>query len=243
RDTVFAAVSRGPVGQMRAFKARMGWTFPWYSSRRSDFNYDFHVSFDEARAPIEYNNRAPQAAAPFGARRTAQAPAAPINAAPPADAATSHRPVGGRSRHDRMLAATSSPSDKAPAATHALADPGAPAGRCSAASAPSPKARSRAPSARPKTRTARSSAGAPTHGRARTARGGGRPRRPGRRGQAERYPPGRYGRGTAPQQRRDGHRCRGRFLSRTPVQARPDTDGHRMILARLPSPLLPPLGG
>jgi predicted dithiol-disulfide oxidoreductase (DUF899 family) len=55
RDTVFAAVSRGPVDQMRAFKARMGWTFPWYSSRRSDFNYDFHVSFDETRAPIEYN--------------------------------------------------------------------------------------------------------------------------------------------------------------------------------------------
>jgi predicted dithiol-disulfide oxidoreductase (DUF899 family) len=55
RDTVFAAVSRGPVEQMRAFKARMGWTFPWYSSRHSDFNYDFHVSFDETRAPIEYN--------------------------------------------------------------------------------------------------------------------------------------------------------------------------------------------
>src|SRR5262249_43776430 len=133
RDTVFAAVSRGPVGQMRAFKARMGWTFPWYSSRRSDFNYDFHVSFDEARAPIEYNNRAPQAAAPFGAGRTAQAPAVPIKAAPPADAATSHRPVGGRSRHDRMLAATSSASDNAPAAAHALADPGEPGGRSRAA--------------------------------------------------------------------------------------------------------------
>lgn len=57
RDTAFAAVSRGPVDQMRAFKARMGWTFPWYSSRRSDFNYDFHASFDESRAPIEYNYR------------------------------------------------------------------------------------------------------------------------------------------------------------------------------------------
>jgi predicted dithiol-disulfide oxidoreductase (DUF899 family) len=55
RDTAFAAVSRGPVGQMRAFQARMGWTFPWYSSRRSDFSYDFHASFDESRAPIEYN--------------------------------------------------------------------------------------------------------------------------------------------------------------------------------------------
>jgi predicted dithiol-disulfide oxidoreductase (DUF899 family) len=36
-------------------KARMGWTFPWYSSHGSDFNYDFHVSFDESIAPIEYN--------------------------------------------------------------------------------------------------------------------------------------------------------------------------------------------
>jgi len=40
---------------MEAFKARMGWTFPWYSSQGSDFNYDFHVSFDESVAPIEYN--------------------------------------------------------------------------------------------------------------------------------------------------------------------------------------------
>lgn len=57
RDTAFAAVSRGPVEQMRAFKARMGWRFPWYSAHRSDFNYDFHASFDESRAPIEYNYR------------------------------------------------------------------------------------------------------------------------------------------------------------------------------------------
>ncbi len=55
RETTFAAVSRGPLEKMEAFKARMGWTFPWYSSQGSDFNYDFHVSFDESVAPIEYN--------------------------------------------------------------------------------------------------------------------------------------------------------------------------------------------
>ena len=33
----------------------MGWTFPWYSSFGSDFNYDFHVTHDEAVAPVEYN--------------------------------------------------------------------------------------------------------------------------------------------------------------------------------------------
>jgi len=55
RDTTYVAVSRGPLDEIEAHKARMGWTFPWVSSRRSDFNYDFHVSFDESIAPIEYN--------------------------------------------------------------------------------------------------------------------------------------------------------------------------------------------
>jgi predicted dithiol-disulfide oxidoreductase (DUF899 family) len=32
---------------MRAFRARMGWTFPWYSSRRSDFSYDHHDEYDD----------------------------------------------------------------------------------------------------------------------------------------------------------------------------------------------------
>lgn len=57
RDTTFAAISRGPLDLMRGFKRRMEWSFPWYSSRRSDFNYDFHVTFDERRAPIEYDYR------------------------------------------------------------------------------------------------------------------------------------------------------------------------------------------
>jgi predicted dithiol-disulfide oxidoreductase (DUF899 family) len=33
----------------------MGWQVPWYSSADSDFNYDFHVSFDEGKLPLEYN--------------------------------------------------------------------------------------------------------------------------------------------------------------------------------------------
>ncbi len=37
------------------FRSRMSWTLPWYSSYGSDFNYDFHVSNDEAIAPVEYN--------------------------------------------------------------------------------------------------------------------------------------------------------------------------------------------
>jgi predicted dithiol-disulfide oxidoreductase (DUF899 family) len=35
----------------------MGWTVPWYSSFGSDFNYDFHVTTDEAAAPVAYNSQ------------------------------------------------------------------------------------------------------------------------------------------------------------------------------------------
>jgi predicted dithiol-disulfide oxidoreductase (DUF899 family) len=35
----------------------MGWTIPWYCSFGSDFNYDFHVTLDQAVAPVEYNYR------------------------------------------------------------------------------------------------------------------------------------------------------------------------------------------
>jgi predicted dithiol-disulfide oxidoreductase (DUF899 family) len=57
RDTTMAVVSRAPLDKIQPFKERMGWTFPWYSSYGSDFNYDFHVTLDEAVAPVEYNYR------------------------------------------------------------------------------------------------------------------------------------------------------------------------------------------
>jgi predicted dithiol-disulfide oxidoreductase (DUF899 family) len=57
RDTTMAVVSRAPLAKIQPFKARMGWTFPWYSSYGSDFNYDFHVTLDESVAPVEYNYR------------------------------------------------------------------------------------------------------------------------------------------------------------------------------------------
>ncbi|HYI94423.1 MAG TPA: DUF899 domain-containing protein [Bryobacteraceae bacterium] len=57
RDTSLVLVSRAPITKIAPFKARMGWTVPWYSSFGSDFNYDFHVTQDEAIAPIEYNYR------------------------------------------------------------------------------------------------------------------------------------------------------------------------------------------
>lgn len=41
RDTTLSVVSRAPFSKIRRFKARMGWTVPWYSSAGSDFNKDF----------------------------------------------------------------------------------------------------------------------------------------------------------------------------------------------------------
>lgn len=55
RDTAFAVVSRAPIGKITAFKRRMGWTFPWVSSTDSSFNFDFHVTLDEAVGSAEYN--------------------------------------------------------------------------------------------------------------------------------------------------------------------------------------------
>jgi predicted dithiol-disulfide oxidoreductase (DUF899 family) len=57
RATTFACVSRGRPASIAAFKARMGWTFPWWSSHGSDFNHDFHVTLDETKVPFEYNYR------------------------------------------------------------------------------------------------------------------------------------------------------------------------------------------
>jgi predicted dithiol-disulfide oxidoreductase (DUF899 family) len=57
RDTTFVYVSRAPIEKIEAYKAKKGWTFPWYSSYGSDFNYDFDVTLDESVKPIVYNYR------------------------------------------------------------------------------------------------------------------------------------------------------------------------------------------
>jgi predicted dithiol-disulfide oxidoreductase (DUF899 family) len=41
RDTSLVLVSLAPYPKLAAFKERMGWEFPWYSSEGSDFNKDF----------------------------------------------------------------------------------------------------------------------------------------------------------------------------------------------------------
>jgi predicted dithiol-disulfide oxidoreductase (DUF899 family) len=57
KDVTFVAISRAPLAKIDETRKAKGWTFPWYSSEGSDFNYDFHVTLDEAKAPIEYNFR------------------------------------------------------------------------------------------------------------------------------------------------------------------------------------------
>jgi predicted dithiol-disulfide oxidoreductase (DUF899 family) len=57
RETTLAYVSRAPLDKIERYKTKKGWTFPWYSSHGSDFNYDFHVTLDESVAPVEYNYR------------------------------------------------------------------------------------------------------------------------------------------------------------------------------------------
>jgi predicted dithiol-disulfide oxidoreductase (DUF899 family) len=60
RDITMAAVSRAPYPTLAAYSKRMGWSFPWYSSVGSDFNFDYGVSFTPeqlAAGEAEYNYR------------------------------------------------------------------------------------------------------------------------------------------------------------------------------------------
>ena len=57
-DVTLSAVSRAPLAKLQAYKRRMGWTFPWASSRDGDFNFDFNVSLTEEQqrdGSAEYN--------------------------------------------------------------------------------------------------------------------------------------------------------------------------------------------
>jgi predicted dithiol-disulfide oxidoreductase (DUF899 family) len=58
RDVTLAVVSHAPYAEIEAFRKRMGWRFPWYSSFASDFNYDYQVSLtpeERGQAKVYYN--------------------------------------------------------------------------------------------------------------------------------------------------------------------------------------------
>ncbi len=57
RNTTFALISRAPFAKLETYRQQRDWKRLWFSSFGSDFNYDFHVTFDEKVRPAEYNYR------------------------------------------------------------------------------------------------------------------------------------------------------------------------------------------
>ncbi|MEY2434654.1 MAG: hypothetical protein QOC92_4379 [Acidimicrobiaceae bacterium] len=57
RDTTLVVISRGPINEIERYKKTRGWTFPFFSSFGSDFNYDFNVTIDASVTPIMWNYR------------------------------------------------------------------------------------------------------------------------------------------------------------------------------------------
>ncbi|MGH3724105.1 MAG: DUF899 domain-containing protein [Mycobacterium sp.] len=55
KGVTMACVSRAPYPSIARYRDEHGWTFPWYSTNDGDFSYDFHVTLDPSRAPVEYN--------------------------------------------------------------------------------------------------------------------------------------------------------------------------------------------
>src|SRR5438105_2456889 len=53
RDTTMIAISRAPFKKLEAFKKRMGWSFKWVSSAKTDFNFDYQVSFTREEVAAE----------------------------------------------------------------------------------------------------------------------------------------------------------------------------------------------
>jgi len=58
-DVTLVAESIAPLEEIRGYKQRMGWRFPWVSSLGTDFKYDFGAAFtdEQQRNGAEYNFR------------------------------------------------------------------------------------------------------------------------------------------------------------------------------------------
>jgi len=54
-DVSFACIARAPLASITRYKNAHGWTFPFFSSHGNDFNYDFHVTLEASKGPLEYN--------------------------------------------------------------------------------------------------------------------------------------------------------------------------------------------
>jgi predicted dithiol-disulfide oxidoreductase (DUF899 family) len=49
RDVTFAFASQAPLEKLQAYKRRMGWSIPWVSTARTDFNFDLGFSSSEGQ--------------------------------------------------------------------------------------------------------------------------------------------------------------------------------------------------
>jgi predicted dithiol-disulfide oxidoreductase (DUF899 family) len=63
RDVTLVAISRAPLEKLTGYAKRFGWTFDWYSAGRTDFNFDFDVSFDPSRGGQPTYNYQPKTSA------------------------------------------------------------------------------------------------------------------------------------------------------------------------------------
>ena len=69
-DVTLLCASRAPLEKLRAYKRRMGWSFPWVSSHENDFNLDFALfTEEERRSGTGYN---------FGSSRRTNLRIAPV---------------------------------------------------------------------------------------------------------------------------------------------------------------------
>lgn len=57
RNSTFVVISRAPLDKLQTYKEKHGWEVNWVSAGDGDFNYDFHATLDESRAPIDWNYR------------------------------------------------------------------------------------------------------------------------------------------------------------------------------------------
>ena len=48
RDVAFALVSRAPLPKLEAYRRRMGWDLPWYSSHDTTFNWDLGATVGDS---------------------------------------------------------------------------------------------------------------------------------------------------------------------------------------------------
>jgi predicted dithiol-disulfide oxidoreductase (DUF899 family) len=47
RDVTLLCFSRAPLEKLKAYRQRMGWSFPWVSTYENDFAFDFELAFTE----------------------------------------------------------------------------------------------------------------------------------------------------------------------------------------------------